>query len=112
MRGAGGADRLDRLVDRGVVGRRIAEEELVEAEPEGGQHRRVEPPRRPLGEDRDRGVGGPPPLDRAIGEPLCLGALPAGEAGGVGRLAERPLRECAVLERLAHDREGDRARLR
>ena len=80
MRRAGRPHRLDRLVDGGMVGRGVAEEELVEAEAKGGKDRRVEPAGRALGKEGDRGIGGSPPLDRAVGEPLRLGALPAGEA--------------------------------
>ena len=37
--GAGALDQLDRLVDRGVVRRRVGEEQLVEAEPQGRRAR-------------------------------------------------------------------------
>ena len=44
--GVGGARRalteLDRLVDGGMVGSRVAEEQLEEAEAQGGEDRRVE----------------------------------------------------------------------
>ena len=57
MGGAGRLDQLDRLVDGGVVGGGVGEEQLVEAEPQGRQHRRVEQPGRAAGEPFDRGVG-------------------------------------------------------
>ena len=79
--GAGPLDQLDRLVDRGVVGRGVGEEQLVEAEPQRGQHRRVEQSRRALGEPFDRDVAGAAALHGAVGEALGLGALAAVETG-------------------------------
>ena len=80
MRGAGRLDQLDRLVDGGVIGGAVGEEQLVEAEPQGGEHRRVEQPGRAPGEPFDRRVGGAAPLHGAVGEPLRLGALAAADA--------------------------------
>ena len=57
--GAGALDQLDRLVDGGVVGGAVGEEQLVEAEPQGGEDRRVEQPGRAVGEPFDRGVAVP-----------------------------------------------------
>ena len=75
----GPLDQLDRLVDRRVIGRPVGEEKLVEAEAQGGEHRRVEQPRRALGEALDRGVGGSAALDGAVGEPLRLGPVTAAD---------------------------------
>src|SRR5262249_20937575 len=111
VRRSGGAHRLDRLVDRGVVGRGVAEEELVYAESEGGEDGRVESPGGTVREEGDRGVGGSPPLDGNRSPALRLGALAAGEAARLGCLPERPLGERPVLEGLAHDRERDLPRL-
>ena len=60
-------------------GVRVGEEQLVEAEAQAGENRRVEHVRRALGEALDRRVAGPPPLHRAEGEPLGLGALAAAD---------------------------------
>ena len=79
MGGAGALDQLDRLVDRRVVGRAVGEEQLVEAEAQGGDHRRVEQPRRAFGEALDRRVGGAAALHGAEGEALRLGALATGQ---------------------------------
>ena len=108
MGGAGPLDQLDRLVDRGVVGGRVGEEQLVEAEPQRRQHRRVEQPRRALGEALDRGVGGAAALHGAVGEPLRLGALAAAEAALVRRRAEGALGEGALLEGRPEHLEGER----
>ena len=81
MGGPGALDQLDGLVDRGVVGRRVGEQELVEAEAQGGQDRRVEAPGRPArraGRSRRRLVAAP--LDGAVGEALRLGALATAQA--------------------------------
>ena len=92
MGGAGALDQLDGLVDRGVVGRRVGEQQLVEAEPQRGQDRRVEQADRALGEALDRRVAGPAALDGAVGESLRLGALAAGEAALARRPRGRPAR--------------------
>ena len=109
MGGAGPLDQLDRLVDGGVVGGAVGEEQLVEAEAQRRQHRRVEQPGRAAGEPLDRGVGGAAALDGAVGEPLGLGALAAGEAEALGLGAEGALGEGVVLEGRADRREGERA---
>ena len=111
MAGARHPHRLHRLVDRGVVGRGVAEEQLVEPEAERGENRRVEAGRRPFRQPPDRGVGGPPPLDRAVCEPLGLGTLPAFQPVRIGGLAKSALGEGAVLERRPHDLERDPPRL-
>ena len=80
MGGAGALDQLDRLVDGGVVGGGVGEEQLVEAEPQRRQHRRVEQPGRAPGEPFDRDVAGAAALHGAVGEALGLGAVAAGEA--------------------------------
>ncbi len=54
----GDLDQLDRLVDGGVVGGPVGEEQLVEAEAQRRGDRRVEQPDRPTGELLDRRVGG------------------------------------------------------
>ena len=107
--GAGSLDQLDRLVDGGVVGGAVGEEQLVEAEPQGRQHRRVEQAGRAPGQPFDRGVGGAAALDGAVGEPLGLGALAAVEAEPLGAGAEGALGEGVLLEGLPDRREGERA---
>ena len=92
MGGAGPLDQLDRLVDGGVVGGAVGEEQLVEAEAQGGQDRRVEQPGRALGEAFDRRVGGAAALHGAVGEPLRLGALAAVEAARARRRRGRRAR--------------------
>ena len=94
MRCAGALDQLDRLVDGGVVGGAVGEEQLVEAEPQRGQHRRVEQPRRAAGQTFDRGVGGAAALDGAVGEPLGLGALAARR----GRARSAPARKARSVK--------------
>ena len=108
VRRAGSLDQLDRLVDGGVVGRAVGEEQLVEAEAQGGEHRRVEQPRRALGEPLDRRVGGSAPLDRAVGEPLRLGALAPVDAPLRRGLAEGALGEGVLLEGRPEHLEGER----
>ena len=107
--GAGALDQLDRLVDGGVVGGAVGEEQLVEAEAQGGEHRRVEQPGRAAGQAFDRGVGGAAALDGAVGEPLGLGALAPLEAEALGAGAEGALGEGVLLEGLPDRREGERA---
>ena len=75
MGGAGRLDQLDRLVDRGVVGGRVGEQQLVEAEAQRGEHRRIEQPRSSARRAADRRVGGAAALHGAVGEALGLGAL-------------------------------------
>ncbi len=106
--GAGRLDQLDRLVDRGVVGGRVGEEQLVEAEAQRRQHGRVEQSGRAAREPLDRRVGGAAPLHRPVGEALGLGPLAPGQAVAVGGGAEGPLGEGAVLEGGADHLEGER----
>ena len=107
MGGAGQLDQLDGLVDGGVVGCRVGEQELEKAEPQAGQHRRVEQSRRALGEALDRRVAGPAPLHGPIGEALRLSPLAAAEAALAGPLAEGELGEGPLLERRPNRLEGD-----
>ena len=108
--GAAGLGQLDRLVDGGVVGRGVGEEELVEAESQGSQHRRVEQAGRALGEAFDRDVAGAAALDGGVGEALRLGAVAAAEAEAVRLGAEDALGEGVVLKGGANRREGEGAR--
>ena len=105
--GPGPLDQLDRLVDRGVVGRAVGEEELVEAEAQAGQHRRVELAQRAVDEPLERRVDRAAPLHGAVGEPLRLGALAAVELGAVRRLAEGALGVRFVLEGRPDRLEGE-----
>ena len=104
VRRAGALDQLDRLVDRGVVGRAVGEEQLVEAEPQRRQHRRVEQPRSPAGEPLDRGVGGAAALHGAVGEPLRLGPLAPAEPAALGACAEGAARCGRSCSKVAADR--------
>ena len=116
--GAGPLDQLDRLVDGGVVGGPVGEEQLVEAEPQAGEHRRVEQPGRTLREALDRGVGGPAPLHGAVGEALRLGALAAPEPaarpprGRRARCGRRPRRSPGPPRRRAPWRRRSRSQSR
>ena len=89
---------LDRLVDSGVVGGAVGEEELVEAEPQRRQDGRVEEAGRAVGEAFDRRVEGAAALDRAVGEALRLGALTALQPALLGPGAEGALGEGLFLE--------------
>ena len=112
MGGAGRLGQLDRLVDGGVVGGAVGEEQLVEPEAQGGEDRRVEQAGGAAGEALDRSVARPPPLHGAVGEALGLGPLAAVEAEALGAGAEGALGVGVLLEGLADRREGERARRR
>ena len=62
------ANELDRLVHSGVARHAVQVAELVRAEPQRRQHRRIELAHRPLAERLDRMVERPLPLHRAEGE--------------------------------------------
>ena len=109
MGGVGPLGQLDRLVDGGVVGGAVGEQQLVEAEPQRRQDGRVEQAGRAVGEAFDRRVEGAAALDRAVGEPLRLGALAAGQPALLGAGAEGALGEGVVLEGGAERLEGERA---
>jgi hypothetical protein len=109
VRRASALDQLHRLVDGGVVGRAVGEEQLVQAQPQGGQHRRIEQPRRAPGQPFDRGVGRAAALDGAVGEPLRLSALATVEVEALGAGAEGALGEGVLLEGLPDRLEGERA---
>ena len=76
----------------------LAPAELVRAEPQRRDHRRVELPHRPLAELLDPEVDRPRPLHRAVGEPLRERAIAVVEPAtaeakrsvGVGLLLEHP----------------------
>ena len=91
-------DQLDRLIDRGVVGGSVGEEQLVDAEAQPGQHRRVDLTQRPVDEPVERGVDRAAALHGAIAEPLRLGSLATLELGGVGRLTKGQLSVRFALE--------------
>ena len=101
-------DQLDRLVDGGVIGRAVGEEQLVEAQAQSGDHRRIEHPRRAFGEPLDRRVAGAAALDRAVGDALGLGPLAAADAPHRRGLAEGALGEGVLLEGRAQHFVGER----
>ena len=99
---------LDRLVDRGVIGR-LGEQQLVEAEPQRGERGSVDSAAAAPGERGDDVVGGRAPLDRSVGEPPRLRQLAAVERGAARRRCERAVGPGPVLERSAEDLVGERA---
>ena len=108
----GDLHQLDRLVDGGVVGGPVGEEQLVEAEPQRRRDRRVEQADRPPGEPFDRRVGGAAPLHRAVGEPLRLRPVAPVQPEPLGPGAEGELGVALALEGLPQHLEGERPRRR
>ena len=104
--GAGPLDQLDRLVDGGVVGRAVGEEQLVEAEPQRGQHRRVE-----QAASARRAVRSPRRWCRGAGRRRRRAAAPGRARGrrprAAGGLAEGALGEGALLEGRPDGLEGE-----
>ena len=104
---SGGADELDGVVDDRVR-RLVGPGELVGAEPQRREHRRVELPHRPLAELLDAEVDRPLALHGAVREALRERAVAVVEAGDRGR--ERAVGIRVVLEDAAHDLERGPAR--
>ena len=75
--------------------------ELVRAEPERGEHGRIELAHGPLAEHVDRVIERSHSLHRSVRKPLSERALAVVEA--LGRAAERAIRIRVVLEDPAHD---------
>ena len=104
--GTGLADEADRLVDGGVVGGRVGEEDLVHAQPQRRHHRRQRTTATFLLEAMDEGVRGPLALDRPVGEPLGLCPGAGFQAPPFGFVAEGDLGEFVLLEGAAEHGEG------
>ena len=109
MGSTGPLDQLDRLVDRGVIGRSVGEEQLVDAQPQAGQDGRVELAQWAVDEPLEGRVDRAAPLHGAEGEPLRLRPLAAVELTHIGRLAEGALGVGAVLECRPDRLEGEQA---
>ncbi len=75
---------LDRLVDGGVIRDRVGEQQLEEAEPQGGEGRGVELGDGPVGESLDQVVAGAASLNGAVGEALSLSPLASLKAVALG----------------------------
>jgi hypothetical protein len=97
---------LHGLVDGGVVGGGVGEGELVQAQAQRGEDRRVQLLGRAVGEPLDQVVGGAPSLDGAIREPLSLRALAGVEIVALGGRRERPIGPRTVLEDPSQDLVG------
>ena len=95
-----GLGQLDRLADGGVRGHAVQERQLEDAEPQRGQHRRVELGGRPAGQRDDHVVERGDALDG-----------PVGELGGQRRGRARPA-VAAAPRRAARDRPTRPARTR
>ena len=103
----GAAHELDRLVHGRVAGHAVEVAELVRAEPERREHRRVELAHRPLAERLDRVVERAHPLHRAERElprerPVAVVEL-------LRRRAKRPVGVRVILEDAPEDLVGGRA---
>jgi hypothetical protein len=91
VRGAGLLRQLDRLVDGGVVGRRVGEEQLIGAQAQRREDGRIELSQRPIDESFERGVDRSPALHGSEGEALGLGTVAAAQPALVGRPAKGAL---------------------
>ena len=110
----GPADELDRLVHRRVARDAVEEAELVRAEPERGEHGRVELPHRPLAERLDRVVERAGALDGAERElprerPVAVVEPRSRRCAALGRRRRRPRRRAAGRRTRRASRRRDRA---
>lgn len=100
---APGLGLLDGLVDGGVGGDPVTEQQLVETEAKDGEDRRIERADRPPGQCDDDVVEGVAALDGPVGQAGGQRPLARLQAGGLAR--QRPIRPRPLLEHSADDRQ-------